>query len=295
VRLRHIEIFHAVYVTGSVTNAANKLFVSQPSVSKVLSHAELQLGFKLFSRVKGRLQPTKEADLLFNEVDKIYRQLTNINNAADNIRKNEVGQIDIALTPALGFNVIPSALVKFRRLHPKINCGLQTLHNEQVLNHLNRHQSELAIMFAPDNLAGVNEIDFGEGNLVVVYSKKHLKSCPTNVDLEDLVDYPLIGIWESGPLANIVSQKLREKGLAFESPIRVHTYFIAVSLVKYGAGICIVDEFTARGQLSDELGIASISGDLNFPIKGLYLENKPLSQAMKKFVENLKEQFSTKT
>ena len=52
-RLRHIEIFHAIYTTGSITNAAKLLHVSQPSVSKVLSHAEYQLGFKLFERIKG--------------------------------------------------------------------------------------------------------------------------------------------------------------------------------------------------------------------------------------------------
>ena len=63
-RLRHIEIFHAIYTTGSITNAAKILHVSQPSVSKVLSHAEMQLGFKLFERVKGRLVPTEEAEMM---------------------------------------------------------------------------------------------------------------------------------------------------------------------------------------------------------------------------------------
>ena len=50
-RLRHIEVFYAVYTTGSITNAAMILYVSQPSVSKVLGHAEMQLGFQLFVRL----------------------------------------------------------------------------------------------------------------------------------------------------------------------------------------------------------------------------------------------------
>ena len=88
-RLRHIEIFHAIYTTGSITNAAKILHVSQPSVSKVLSHAELQLGFNLFDRVKGRLIPTDEAEMLFDEVDKIYQQMRSIKNTAQNIKKSE--------------------------------------------------------------------------------------------------------------------------------------------------------------------------------------------------------------
>jgi hypothetical protein len=57
-RLRHIEIFQAIRQTGSVSAAAQLLHVSQPAVTKVLQHAELQLGFPLFLRVRGKLQPT---------------------------------------------------------------------------------------------------------------------------------------------------------------------------------------------------------------------------------------------
>ena len=57
-RLRQIEVFHAVYTSGSVTKAAAVLNVSQPSVSKVLAHAEQQLGYALFDRVRGKLVPT---------------------------------------------------------------------------------------------------------------------------------------------------------------------------------------------------------------------------------------------
>ena len=56
-RLRHIEIFQAIRQTGSISGAAQLLHVSQPAVTKVLQHAELQLGFPLFLRVRGKLQP----------------------------------------------------------------------------------------------------------------------------------------------------------------------------------------------------------------------------------------------
>src|SRR5579875_2454335 len=62
--LRYIELFHAVLTTGSLTGAAKLLNISQPAASKALQHAEDQLGFPLFSRVRGRLQPTQQALLL---------------------------------------------------------------------------------------------------------------------------------------------------------------------------------------------------------------------------------------
>lgn len=56
-RLRHIEVFHAVMVGGSLSAAARLLNMTQPAVSQTMNSLELQLGFALFQRVKGRLRP----------------------------------------------------------------------------------------------------------------------------------------------------------------------------------------------------------------------------------------------
>ena len=64
-RLRHIEVFHAVMQAGTVSGAAHLLHISQPAVTKVLQHAEAQLGFALFERVRGKFHPTPEALRLY--------------------------------------------------------------------------------------------------------------------------------------------------------------------------------------------------------------------------------------
>ena len=99
-RLRQIEIFHAVYSRGSVTKAAKILNVSQPSVSKVLAHAEQQLGYSLFDRVSGKLVPTPEAHQLFAHVSRVFDSVDRLRNVAENLRAAESGRIRIAATPA---------------------------------------------------------------------------------------------------------------------------------------------------------------------------------------------------
>lgn len=59
--LRQIEVFRAVMITGSINGAAQLLYVSQPAVSRMLSHTEARIGFQLFERVKGWLYPSPEA------------------------------------------------------------------------------------------------------------------------------------------------------------------------------------------------------------------------------------------
>lgn len=64
-RIKHVEVFHAVMLTGSVGAAAKLLHVTQPAITQTLQHAELQLGYALFTRQKRRLVPTREAQALY--------------------------------------------------------------------------------------------------------------------------------------------------------------------------------------------------------------------------------------
>lgn len=291
-RLRHIEIFHAIYTTGSITNAAKILHVSQPSVSKVLSHAEMQLGFDLFERVKGRLIPTDEAEMLFDEVDKIYQQMCSIKNTAENIKKSEYGQINIAGSPALGFDVIPSAIAKYHHKHHQVNFNVQTVHNDTVMQSLLEHKCDVAILFSPSTMPGLTSVELAQSELVIVYPKARFPGGPKELALKQLKEFEYIDIGDSGPLADLLSARMEQDNISLEALIKVQTYFIAARLVAQGVGVCVVDRFTAEGNLSDNTAIASFNPPLTFPVKALYLEDKRLSKVSKEFLSYLTTEFA---
>ena len=69
-------------LTGSINAASKLLFVSQPAVSRLVSHIESSLGLRLFERSKGRLFPTAEAHALFREVEQVYQAAMRIDELA---------------------------------------------------------------------------------------------------------------------------------------------------------------------------------------------------------------------
>ncbi|MFC3096088.1 LysR family transcriptional regulator [Alteromonas sediminis] len=284
-RLRHIEVFHAIYTSGSITNAANLLCVSQPSVSKVLAHAEMQLGFKLFDRNKGKLIPTSEAHLLFSEVDKAYKQLFSIKKLSENIKHSEHGTINIAITPALGFDLIPRAVANFRQTHPNIQFQIQTLHNEEAAQALLEHRCDLAILFESPSIPQVSEIELGSSEIVVVYPTAVFPDLPTTIETTRLLEQELIGIWNSGPLGEMVFNRLNRGGATISSAINVDTYYIATGLVQQGIGCCTIDLLTAQANRCDKVGIASFCPPLPFHIKALHMESRPLSRACLEFLQ----------
>ncbi|MDO9158150.1 MAG: LysR family transcriptional regulator, partial [Burkholderiaceae bacterium] len=86
-RLRHIEVFNAIMLSGSVTAAARMMNVTQPAVSRILQHAELQLGFALFQRVGGRLHPTVEAKTLYPLIEQLFGKLDEVQRLAGSLRQ----------------------------------------------------------------------------------------------------------------------------------------------------------------------------------------------------------------
>ena len=76
---KQIEIFYEVYKQNSVTIAAKKLDISQPSVSKTLKTIENNIGYKLFVRKGKKLLPTQEADSLHEHASLVTNQIKNFN------------------------------------------------------------------------------------------------------------------------------------------------------------------------------------------------------------------------
>lgn len=104
---RQIEVFRAVIRSSSVTGAARILGLSQPGVSKVLARTEAACGFTLFDRLHGRLIPTPRAMTLFEETERLFMGMEEIDRLLDRLRADEPRRIVIATLPVLAQELMP--------------------------------------------------------------------------------------------------------------------------------------------------------------------------------------------
>ena len=100
-RLKHIEVFNAIMLTGSVSAAARLLHVTQPAVTQTLQHAELQLGYALFTRQRNRLVPTGEAQALYPEVQALVSQLESVRRLAGGLRSGQRADLRLLVVHSL--------------------------------------------------------------------------------------------------------------------------------------------------------------------------------------------------
>lgn len=284
-QMKQIEVFHAVYSTGSVSNAAKLLNVSQPAVSKLLRRAEDQLGFLLFKRVKGKLVPTDEAHVLFGDVKHIYQQILSLQNKARNLKAGKAGHIRLSVIPALGLNVLPLAVARFLTDYPDATFNIQTRHYEDMIRNLYEHKIDIGIAFEPPAHVGLTPYDFGEGEFVCVYNRGEFAEGPDRIELAELDGKKIISIEDSGPLADILVRNTLQAGIKTDSSITARTYYLTKNLVGYGMGIAIVDQLTAMAEGPGETRYKGFSPPITYSVTGLYAENKPLSTVCCLFLE----------
>ena len=248
-RLRHIEVFQAIRQTGSVSAAAQLLHVSQPAVSKVLQHAEQRLGFPLFLRVRGKLQPTPEALLLEREVDKVTESLQGVQRLAQSLRRTPGHRLRIGSTPALALALLPPVISEWKRRYPEINCELASAHTRELIQNLLMRELDVALTFKLPEHPGLKAQALAHGVLVALAPRGFWPDVSEGMPLalDELADAPLIGLSSVDPLFARLDNYLQ----AVEPPprisIAVQTYSLARAMVEAGAGLAVIDPFTALG------------------------------------------------
>lgn len=264
-RLRQIEIFYQVYRTGSISGAARELNVSQPSVSKVLRHAEDQLGFDLFHRRKGRLVPTPQADEMFCEAEDIYRRLNSFNRSLVNIASRKGGHLRLGALPSLSLSVGPGLISSMREAAPLMSFELTTLHTEELATTLLEKRIDLAVGFSKIGDQRIESREVGTGRLVLV-SGNSINAADSPVTARNVDGEDYIGTGDSGPIGELISGLFDKLSIAPHEVATAHTYHVALSLVRKQVGLAITDQFTAYSHLGAGLHRYMLHDLPEFPI-----------------------------
>ncbi|RYF75321.1 MAG: LysR family transcriptional regulator, partial [Comamonadaceae bacterium] len=143
--LRQIEVFRAVMFTGSVTDAARLLHVSQPGISRMLSHIEIQLGMALFERARGKLRPTPEATLLYAEVDQVYQGVQRVQRRAQDLKEGTGLSLRVLASPSTALELVPRAISALTLRFPTVRIYMETQLVREMVGQLVRHEADMAV------------------------------------------------------------------------------------------------------------------------------------------------------
>ena len=241
-RFRQLQAFHAIVETGTVTAAAAHLGISQPGVSNLLAQLERHTRFRLFKRSGGRLIPTPEAALLFQEVDTVVRGLDHVSQAVLDLQNKQAGQLQVASQHSMSFGFMPHLIAEFARDRPDLSISFQSQYSSKIQEWV---------------MAGLFEIGVCELPLLYDGFDHHLFQLETKLALPEgspLLSHEVLtpALLDGHPFVvmgpeHMTHRRTREAfhtaGCVFRPRVHSHLFKNLLSFVKEGMGAAIVDPF----------------------------------------------------
>lgn len=287
INLKQLDAFRAVMMTGSVTNAADYLYVSQPAISRLVADLERSIGFSLFVRAKGSaLVPTPEANSFYRDVNRNFAGLEVIKKAANDIKNFRSGQLRIASLPALAMGFLPVVIHKFREEHPDITVQLQTRSSSTVRHWVAAQQFDLGLA-RPGEYPGVEAELFCSIPGVCIMQKDHPLASKELITPKDLDGEDFISLGTEDLTRARIDRVFEKHNVA--PNITVETQYAATicGLVLKGVGVSIINPITALDFIDRELTIRQFDPSVQFEYYIFVPRHRPLSRVTRIFLELL--------
>ena len=290
-RLRYIELFHAILTSGSITGAAKLLDISQPAASKALQHAENQLGFALFSRVRGRIQPTQQAQLLRDRIENIIQEVQELERLTTNMSQPASSPLRVTCTPTLAQVLLPSATVLLRETFPDVTVELSTEHSAAMCESLTLRETDIGLTLQDTGHQNLRQKVLCRGQVMAIAPPGWWPSAELAQPLPigALASQPMIGITVRDALGSMLQSHLSQVEPAPRTVVSVQTYQLAQSLVAKGEGLALVDPFTARCGGAYSVQMRPLRPQLDVVLYAMHRPDSPLNPVQKRFLDLIKQ------
>lgn len=146
--LKQLRYFVAAGETGSVTKAAERVHVSQPSISAAIAHLEAVFGLPLFIRHHAQgLSPTPAGRRLLGEAKRLLTQAEGLHQYAHELGKSLAGELDVVCFTTLAPILMPSLIKAFCARYPQMQIRCHEAHQEDLLAGLLRGRYEVGLTY----------------------------------------------------------------------------------------------------------------------------------------------------
>lgn len=237
--LRQIEAFKAVIERGTVSGAAAALNLSQPAVSKMLAHLELDIEIELFERVRGRLVPTECAMRLYQEVDRIFGGLKQVEQAIHDIRREEDNQINLGVIPGLSGPFLSGIVARFAERRPNVLVKIHNRESYQLIDWLRAGQLDIALVNAASYAPGVRVTQIMRSDLRCMVPLNHPLASRSDVCIDDIAPYDIIAFQRNSVSRGHMDALFLRAGVRPKIRIEATTAHDVISLVGAGLGIAL--------------------------------------------------------
>ncbi len=249
VNLELYRVFYTVAKCGSLTKAAEELYISQPAVSQAIKQLETQLGGQLFNRThKGMELSETGGKQIFETVEKALKLFDEAENKYAELKDSATGVIRICASDTVSTHFLLPIIKEYHKTYPDVNLILENGTSAETIELLKNKKGDIGFVNLP--------IDDSDINLTHTVMQLHDTFVASDafselthgvVDLKRLQDYPLLMLELSTATRQAIVSFAHSQGIHLHPEIELASLELMTELAKSGIGIaCIPKEFVSH-------------------------------------------------
>ncbi|HKW73479.1 MAG TPA: LysR family transcriptional regulator [Candidatus Dormibacteraeota bacterium] len=290
VTLRQLRTFKTVADLSSFSLAAQRLKLSQPSVSYQVKELEEALGVPLLDRLGKRVQLTESGSLLYTYARRMLDVLDEATVAMEEMRGIQRGTLRVGASTTVGIYLLPAAIGAFKKLHPGLVISLEIGTRARVQEQVLRNELDLAVVGPALNDPELAILPFLSDELVVVAPHGHAFAGRRGLTLKDLAGEPFIMREAASGSRWSLEKAARKAGARLSVAMELGSNGAIKHAVESGLGLAVLSRYACALELASgrlvELNVRS------FPIRRdwhiVHLRKRKLPSSVIAFIDFLK-------
>lgn len=285
------KIFYYAASTGSFSEAARQLFITQSAVSQSISGLEEKTGNALFIRSTRSVKLTDEGQMLFSHIEQAYNFIRAAEGKLQEMKTLGLGEIRIGIGDTVCRYLLLPFLKQFIAAYPKIKVKVINRTSPQIIEILKMGRIDLGIVTLPVADEAVNIIDFRNAEDIFVASSRFEELRNRNVPVSELVILPLLLLQKDSSTRRNLDSFFENMSITVTPEIELESIELLVEFARIGLGIAHVMKESAETLVkSGELFVVRTVEALPPRHLGIATVKKvPLSNAATRFTELLKQ------
>lgn len=290
VNLELYRVFYVVAKCGSLTKAAEELYISQPAVSQAIKQLESQLGGKLFNRTHKGMELTETGGKkIFATVEKALKLFDDAESKYSELKDTATGIVRICASDTVSTHFLLPYIKEYHQKYPNVNLILQNCTSSETIELLKNNKGDIGFVNLP-----IDDSDINLSNTVMqlhdtfVASENFKELTKDVVDLKRLQDYPLLMLELSTATRQAIVSFAHSQGVHLHPEIELASLELMVQLAKNGIGIaCIPREFVEH-ELNEEKSLVEIKTNPTLPTRAIGLalpKNENMTFAVREFIK----------
>ncbi len=259
-RLKPLRAFCQTVRLGSVSRAAEALFVSQPAITLQLQALERDLGTPLLERNGRRLLPTREGELLYEMALPLVEQIDALEGSfRERVRGLDAGELRIAANSSTILYLLPDIVAAFRRAHPDVHLVLNNVVTSEGTDLLREDAVDLVVGTLLDVPADLSYEAAHRFEQRLVAPPGHPLLRKARLELADLSEHPLILPPRRTVTWRLVDLVLQQNRVPYTVALEISGWEVIKQYVAMGLGVSIVPSICLGGDDRERLGWRSLA------------------------------------